>query len=79
MLQDRYGLAISTDSGDARDAYDHSALGQYVDCLDRMGCDAQLPAGTVPAELAKAFGAFVRGDWSAVITRIEPIAGLARI
>ena len=55
-------------------ADDQSALEQYVDCLDRMGRDAQLPAGTVPAELGKAFGAFVRGDWSGVITVIEPIA-----
>jgi hypothetical protein len=55
-------------------AGDQSALEQYVDCLEQMGRDAQLPAGTVPAELGKAFGAFVRGDWSAVITLIEPIA-----
>jgi hypothetical protein len=55
-------------------AGDQSALAQYVDCLDRMGRDAQLPAGSVPAELGKAFGAFVRGDWSEVITLIEPIA-----
>jgi hypothetical protein len=55
-------------------ADDRSALEHYVDRLDQMGRDAQLPAGTVPAELGKAFGAFVRGDWSGVIALIEPIA-----
>jgi tetratricopeptide (TPR) repeat protein len=52
---------------------DQAAFDQYIDCLDQMGRDARLPAGMVPTELGKAFGAFVRGDWPGVISMIEPI------
>ena len=53
---------------------DHAAFDQFIELLDQMGSDAQLPAGMVPAELGRAFGAFVRGDWAGVISVIEPIA-----
>jgi len=55
-------------------AGEQDAFDQYIGRLEQMGGDGQLPAGTVPAELGKAFGAYVRGDWAGAIALIEPIA-----
>jgi hypothetical protein len=65
---------------DAHGALPAIALGNKTD-LDEWhsqvleaGENGKLPAGHVPADLAKAFAAHAKGDWSSVISILEPMS-----
>ena len=49
-------------------------LDEWHDQVLEAGNNGKLPAGHIPAELAKAFSSHAKGDWSSVISILEPIS-----
>ena len=66
FVESHYALALAA-AGDA------DALESYAAELDERDRAGRLVAGPVVPALARAAGDFARGDWSAVIGRIEPL------
>jgi hypothetical protein len=52
---------------------DDEALSGYIDRLQQAARDGALPAGEVTVALAKAAGAFTKGDWDTSIKTLEPV------
>jgi hypothetical protein len=65
---------------DAHGALPSIALGNNTDldawneAVKEAGENGKLPAGTVPADLARAFSAHAKGDWNSVISILEPMS-----
>ena len=54
-------------------AGDGDALGRLALDLDAAHAEGRLPAGRVVPALARAFGAFARGEWEAAAGHLEPM------
>jgi tetratricopeptide (TPR) repeat protein len=52
---------------------DDEALSSYIDRLQQAARDGVLPAGPVTVALARAAGAFNKGDWDTTINTLEPV------
>lgn len=52
---------------------DDEALTGYIERLQQAARDGVLPAGPVTVALAKAAGAFNKGDWTTTINTLEPV------
>ena len=66
FVESHYALALAA-------AGDSDALARYAAELDERDRAGRLVAGPVVPALARAAGDFARGDWMAVIERIEPL------
>jgi hypothetical protein len=68
VFVDAHGALPAIALGNKRD------LDEWHDQVLEAGNNGKLPAGPIPAKLAKAFSSHARGDWSSVISILEPIS-----